>query len=136
MKTLLPVLITALAASASFGSENKPVVTPVLTTDVTAAGQPFTFPAKNAQVVVATYEIPAGASLPEHKHAFPRFGYMLTGMLQVTNNETGRSEIYKAGEFIPEAIGHWHRGANIGADTAKLVVIDVIEKGQSNTTLK
>ena len=64
MKMLLPVIVTTFAASASVGSENKSVVTPVLTTDVTAAGQPFTFPAKNAQVVVATYEIPSGAALP------------------------------------------------------------------------
>jgi len=136
MKCVWAALVIALAASSTYAAGSKPVVTPVLTTDVTASGQPFTFPAKDAQVVVSTYEIPAGAALPQHKHLFPRFGYMLAGTLQVTNAETGKSELYKAGDFIPEAIGQWHQGANVGTDTAKLVVIDVIEKGQSNTVLR
>ena len=34
----------------------------------------------------------------------------------MTNTETGRSEIYKQGDFIVEAIDQWHKAANIGAD--------------------
>ena len=126
----------ALIAWSSHAADDKPTITSVLTTDVTASGQPFTFPAKNAQLIVATYEIPPGVTLPEHKHPFPRFAYMLAGTLRVTNTETGKNAVYKAGDFIPEAIGQWHQGANIGTDTAKLLVIDLTEKGQSNVTPK
>lgn len=136
MKFVCAAIAIGLIASASHAADNKPVVTPVLTTDVTATGQPFTFPTKNAQIIVATYEIPEGAALPEHKHPFPRFGYMLAGSLRVTNTETGKSEVYKAGDFIPEAIDQWHQGATVGIGSAKLLVIDVTEKGHSNVTPK
>ena len=136
MKFVWAAIAIGLIASTSYAADNKPVVTPVLTTDVTATGQPFTFPTENAQIVVATYEIPEGAALPEHKHPHPRFGYMLAGMLRVTNTETGKSEVYKAGDFIPETIDQWHQGATVGTGPAKLLVIDVTEKGQGNVTPK
>jgi quercetin dioxygenase-like cupin family protein len=136
MKFVWAAIAIGLVASPSYAADNKPVVTPVLTTDVTATSQPFTFPTKNAQIVAATYEIPEGAALPEHKHPYPRFGYMLAGTLRVTNTETGKSEVYKAGDFIPEAIDQWHQGASVGTGPAKLLVIDVTEKGQSNVTPK
>lgn len=136
MKFVLPAVLLGLVASSSYAADTKPIVTPVLTTDVTASGQPFTFPAKNAQVIVATYELPEGAALPEHKHPHPRFGYMLSGTLRVTNTETGKSETYNAGDFIPEAIDQWHQGATVGTGPAKLLVIDITEKGHSNTTIK
>ena len=136
MKFVWSAIAIGLIASAAYAADSKPVVTPVLTADVTATGQPFTFPTNNAQVVVATYEIPEGATLPEHKHPYPRFGYMLAGTLRVTNTETGKSAVYKAGDFIPEAIDQWHQGATVGPGPAKLLVIDVTEKGQSNVMPK
>jgi quercetin dioxygenase-like cupin family protein len=80
--------------------------------------------------------IPAGANLPEHKHPFARYAYVQAGTLRVTNTETGRSETYKQGDFIVEAIDQWHKAANIGADAVKLVVIDQVEGTGSNTVLR
>jgi hypothetical protein len=45
---------------------------------------------------------------------------MLSGALQVTNFETGKSQIYMAGEFFAEAIGQWHKGAHIGTGLPSL----------------
>src|ERR1700761_5865921 len=42
--------------------------TPRMTTAVTSSGQPIVMPQKDVQITVSTYEIPAGAKLPEHKH--------------------------------------------------------------------
>ncbi|WP_368413491.1 cupin domain-containing protein [Dongia sp.] len=124
---LLLLLATPLQA------EQPPVVvTPVMRTDVTASGQPIILPQKDAEIVVANYEIAPGASLPIHKHPFPRYAYVLAGTLEVTNTETGRSETYRTGAFIIEAVGQWHKGANIGTDPVKLLVIDMIEHGQNN----
>ena len=114
----------------------KVVVTPLASTTVTATGQPITLPQKNAQVLVSSYEIPPGATLPVHKHPFPRYAYVLAGNLQVTNVDTGKSNTYKTGDFIVEMIDQWHQGANIGADPVKLLVIDQVEEGTQNTVLR
>jgi quercetin dioxygenase-like cupin family protein len=137
MKHLLIVISVMLVALPLEASEDKPVVvTPVTTTAVTAGGQPISLPQGNAQVAVSTYEIAADAKLPEHKHPFPRYGYVLSGTLRVTNTETGKSDVYKAGDFIVEAVGQWHRAANEGTEPVKLLVIDMIEKGQSNVVVR
>lgn len=112
------------------------VVKPVLSTTVTSSGQPIVLPQKDAEVVVSTYEIAPGATLPEHKHPFPRYGYVLSGSLRVINDDTGKTEDFKTGDFILEAVGQWHRGLNPGQEPLKLLVIDIAEKGQPTTVLK
>jgi quercetin dioxygenase-like cupin family protein len=112
------------------------VVKQVTSTAVTASGQPITLPQKDVHVAVSTFDIPAGANLPEHKHPFARYAYVLAGTLRVTNTETGRSETYKQGDFIVEAIDQWHKAANVGADPVKLVVVDQVEGEQGNTVLR
>lgn len=112
------------------------VVTPILKTAETVSGQPIVLPQKDVQVLVSTYQIAPGATLPEHKHMYPRYGYVLEGIVQVTNAVTGKSNVFKAGDFIVESIGQWHKGANIGTTVAKLLVIDQVEKGQSNVILQ
>lgn len=81
-------------------------------------------------------EIAPGATLPVHKHPFPRYAYVEGGTLQVTNVETGKSTTYKSGDFIIEMIGQWHQATNVGADPVKLLVIDQVEEGIKNTVLR
>lgn len=114
----------------------KVVVTPLASTTVTANGQPIVLPQKNVQVLVSSFEIPPGATLPVHKHPSARYAYVLEGQLQVTNVDTGQSTSYKKGDFIVEMIGTWHQGSNVGAETVRLLVIDQVEEGTSNTVLK
>ncbi len=111
------------------------VVVPVLSSTVTASGQPIVLPQKDVQVLVSMYQIAPGAIMPVHKHPYPRYGYVLAGTLKVTDTQTGESKIYRSGDFIIETIGRWHQGANIGSTPAKLLVIDQVEKGQINTVL-
>ncbi|MDQ6433061.1 cupin domain-containing protein [Mesorhizobium sp. LHD-90] len=112
------------------------VVTPLASTNVTAAGQPIVLPAKDARVIVSNFEIAPGATLPVHKHPYQRYAYVLAGALRVTNAETGESTDYKPGDFIVEMVGRWHQGANIGTDTVRLLVIDQVEGDLPNTLLK
>jgi quercetin dioxygenase-like cupin family protein len=139
---LLSVVATALLvigplhAAQSEHPDAAVVVKQVTSTAVTASGQPITLPQKDVHVVVSTFDIPAGANLPEHKHPFARYAYVLAGTLRVTNVETGQSETYKMGDFIVEAIDQWHKAANVGADAVKLVVIDQVEETGSNTVLR
>ena len=112
------------------------VVTPLASRTTTASGQPITLPRKNVQVLVSTYDIAPGATLPVHKHPFPRYAYVEAGTLQVTNVETGKSNTYKTGDFIIEMIGQWHQATNVGDGPVKLLVIDQVEEGAKNTILR
>ena len=111
-------------------------VTELLSTTVTSSGQPIVLPQKDAQIVVSIYDVAPDATLPVHKHPYPRYGYVLSGELRVTNMETGRDDTYKPGDFILESVGQWHTGANIGGKPLKLLVIDIVEKGQTNTVVQ
>jgi quercetin dioxygenase-like cupin family protein len=112
------------------------VVTPVKKTAVTSIGQPITLPQKNVEVTASIYDIAPGATLPVHKHPFPRYAYVLAGTIKVTNADTGKSDVFKTGDFIVEMIDQWHQGSNIGADPVKLLVIDQIEAGSQATVLR
>ena len=138
------VLATAVLGATPLHAESpradvaaKPVIVrPVMSAVTTSSGQPIVLPQKDAQVVVSTYEIAPGAVLPVHKHPFPRYAYVQAGHLRVTNNDTGKSEDFKPGDFIVEAVGQWHFGTNTGKDVVKLLVIDMVEKGKANTVLR
>jgi quercetin dioxygenase-like cupin family protein len=115
----------------------KPVtVTPMLTTSVTSSGQPIVLPQTDVQLIVSTYEIQPGATLPVHKHPSARYAYVVSGTLSVANDATGVTAVFKPGDFVVEAIGQWHQGANIGPDVVKLLVIDQTEKGHATVILK
>ncbi|EGP06629.1 cupin domain-containing protein [Afipia clevelandensis] len=115
---------------------NKVVVLPVMSATRTSSGQPIVLPQKDAQVIVSTYEIPPGVVLPKHKHPFPRYGYVQAGTIEVTNLDIGKTEIFRTGDFIVEAVDQWHFGANKGSQPVKLLVIDMVEKGAVNTVLQ
>lgn len=111
-------------------------VTPMLTTAVTSSGQPIVMPQKDVQITVSTYDIPAGAKLPEHKHPYPRYGFMESGTLRVTNLDVGKTETYGPGSFILEAVDQWHKAENVGTEPVKLLVIDFMPKGATSTILR
>ncbi|MEH2510033.1 quercetin dioxygenase-like cupin family protein [Nitrobacteraceae bacterium AZCC 1564] len=136
MKSMLIASGLMLLAAPLHAESQQVVVKPVLSTTVTSSGQPIVLPQKDAQVVVSTYEIAPGAALPEHKHPFPRYGYVLAGSLRVINDDTGKTEDFKTGDFILEAVGQWHRGMNTGQEPLKLLVIDIAEKDQPRVVLK
>jgi quercetin dioxygenase-like cupin family protein len=81
------------------------------------------------RIVVPIYEIAAGATLREHKHPFVRYA---SGTLLVTNTEIGRSQVYRTGEFIIEAIGQWH----LDDRPLKLLVIDQKAGQKSNVVMR
>jgi quercetin dioxygenase-like cupin family protein len=111
-------------------------VTPVLTTLTTATGQPIVLPQKDVQISVATYEVPAGAKLPVHKHAYPRYAYVQSGTLREIYPDTGQTETYETGKFVLEAVDQWHRAESVGSEPLKLLVIDILPKGENSTVLK
>ena len=140
MNAIRLAVIVLLAAPAQAAEDRAVVATPVLTTTVTATGQPIVLPRENPEVRVVTLDIAPGAVLPEHKHKhkhpYPRYGYVLAGTLRVTNTDTGTSMVYGIGDFIIEAVDQWHRGASIGSEPVRLLVIDQVEGGQANVVTR
>jgi quercetin dioxygenase-like cupin family protein len=135
--SLLAACVAFTAAHALDSGAGAPVVvTPVKTSAVTSTGQPITLPLRNVEVTASIYDIAPGATLPVHRHPFARYGYVLAGTLKVTNVDTGKSDVFKTGDFIVEMIDQWHQGANIGADPVKLLVIDQIEAGAQATIVR
>ena len=111
-------------------------VTRLPTAAVTAAGQFIVLCLNPAAIVVSIYETAAGATLREHKHPSVRYAYVLTGTLGVTNTETGHSNIYKAADFIIEAIGQWHQAVKLDDRPLKLLVIDQQADEKSNVVMR
>ncbi len=137
---LLGTVLLAFTSGAALALDPAPAaavkVTPLASASQTAAGQPITLPQKNVQVMLSTYEIPAGATLPVHQHPFARYALVQAGVLEVTNVQTGKATTYKAGDFIVEMIATWHRAANHGSEPVKLLVLDQIEAGGMATLLQ
>ena len=70
-----------------------------------------------------------------HKHPYPRYGYVLSGTLEVTVSG-GKTYRYKAGDFMAEVVNTWHTGKNVGDTTVRLLVIDQVVPGHSNTIVR
>ena len=133
MKALPLVGLFALFISPLQAQEQKDVaVTQLLSTTRTSSGQPINLPQKNAQIVASVYDVMPGTALPAHNHPYPCYGYVLAGILRVTNIDTGQTNTYKRGSFFLEPVGQWQIGASIGREPLKLLVIDVVEQGQTN----
>jgi len=133
---LLTAVSSSTTASALEGAAQPVVVTPVRSTSVTSIDQPIVLPQGNVDVTASIFEIEPGASLPVHKHPFPRYAYVLAGTLEVTNVDTGKGDTFKAGDFIVEMVDQWHKGANVGSDQVRLLVIDQVAAGAPATVLK
>lgn len=130
---LAPVLIFgALAAPALAQAPGAPVTTPVGAYDATISGQPIRLPHGPVRVSVSETLIPAGASLPEHRHPYPRYIRVLSGRIAVKNFETGETRELKAGDFAVEALEQWHTGQALGDEPVRLLVIDQAPPGESN----
>ena len=121
------------ASRANANPQEPVVITPVTSADLNSASQPIVFPNKNGHVTAAIFDIAPGATLPVHEHPFPRMGYVLSGLLRVSNLESGKTETYKAGDLVLESVDQWHQGSNAGTEPLKLLVIDLMEKGAKNT---
>lgn len=108
------------------------VTTPVVRTGTTVTGQPLRVPPAPFQLVVNRVEIPAGGIIPTHRHPWPRYVYVESGAIRVTNHDAGTVSDFAAGQVIVEAIGQWHEGRATGDGPARLIVFDQVPPGESN----
>lgn len=132
---LLIGVLALLASSPSAHEQKDIVVTQLLSTTKTSSGQPIVLPRTDVQIVASIYDVMPGATLQTQYHPYPRYKYVLSGILRVDNIDTGQTQTYKPGNFVLESVGLWHTSTSIGSEPLKLLVIDVVEKGQPNTVL-
>lgn len=88
------------------------------------------------EVVATRYDIPAGASLPPHLHPAPRYAFVQSGTLEVTNLRTRHAHTFHAGDVVIEDVGAWHRARNAGVGPVTLLVLDVVPKGTANVVTR
>lgn len=130
---LAPVLFLTLAAAPAIAQAPPgPVSTPVGAFDATLSGQPIRLPQGPVRVSVSETLIPAGASLPEHRHPYPRYIRVLSGRVAVKNLDTGETRELGPGDFAVEALEQWHTGQALGSEDVRLLVIDQTPPGESN----
>lgn len=111
-------------------------VEPIFHSGKTIAGQPIKLPRGAIAVSVSIFTIQSGASLPVHRHAYPRYAYVLSGELTVSNKETGKSQTFHSGDTVIESVAMWHSGSNPGKEPLKLLVIDQAPEGAETTEVK
>lgn len=108
------------------------VVKTLFTSTVTSSGDPMVLPQHNVRLTASKYTIPPGVSLPVHKHLFPRYAYVLSGSVRVTDATTGTSQVFGQGGFIIEMVNRWHTGQPAGPEAVELLVIDLVEGDGKN----
>ena len=134
MKCILLAAALALTTVPAAAREDGAVTaTPLTSATTTNSGQPIMPPAGPVEVAVTRVVIPAGTTLPVHKHPFSRYAYVEAGQILVMNLQTGTDAQYGPGDFIVEAVDQWHTGAAIGAKDVRLLVIDQHPPGEAVT---
>jgi quercetin dioxygenase-like cupin family protein len=128
--------VIAMTATTANAEQNKLVITPLAKTTSTITGQAIVLPQSSPEVTATIYEIPPKTRMPPHRHPHPRYGYMLSGQLRVTNTDTGQVSDFSAGDFVVEALQQWHVGENPGDVPLRLLVIDQAPAGTSNVEPK
>ena len=136
LTTTIAIAAVTFVAGTSFAmaDQTSAKVTQLLNTDKTITGQTIELP-KHAFVNVSTYEIEPGAELPVHTHPYQRYGYVISGDVEVTNVDTGKVEKFSKGDFIVEAVNERHKGKNTGKDLLVILVIDQTPDGGKNVRL-
>lgn len=108
-------------------------VTPLLRTQVDAAGRKIEYPTGGAAEITALLvEVPPGGRTGWHKHPLPCIGYMLEGELHVTLID-GRVNVFRAGEALAETVELEHEGVNPGPGVARLVMFVLGTEGAAFT---
>jgi quercetin dioxygenase-like cupin family protein len=105
-----------------------PVTTPVGTFDKTVLGQEIVVP-QHPTVLVTIVTFQPGDKTAAHKHPYPHYGYMLEGVLTITNTQTGESFDLKPGDFLVEMVDAWHTGENRGTVPVRILIVDQVPQG-------
>jgi quercetin dioxygenase-like cupin family protein len=102
----------------------------------TVLNQTLAYPVSgSAQVSSAIVTLLSGEETGWHRHDAPLYGYILSGVLQVSY-DGGVVKTYKTGDALLEAIGTYHNGQNLGTKPVRILVVNIGANGVENTVKK
>ncbi len=102
----------------------------------TVLNQPLAYPVSGAaQISSAIVTLLTGEETGWHRHDAPLYGYILSGVLQVSY-DGGVVKTYKTGDALLEAIGTYHNGQNLGSQPVRILVVNIGASGVENTVKK
>ena len=111
-------------------------VTPLVSTTTTWSGQALALPQGAVELKASHVVMPVGFALAPHKHPYPRYVFIKSGRLSVSNEVTGATREFGPGEVLVEAIDQWHTGKVVGDEPVVLTVIDQTPPGVTNVVQK
>jgi quercetin dioxygenase-like cupin family protein len=111
-----------------------PAVATLANTDKTVTGQTIVAP-DHPTVIATLLTFQPGDKTAIHKHPWPHYGYMLEGVLTVTNTETGQTFELKPGTFLVEMLNTAHYGENRGAVPVKMLIVDTVPPGTTGNAV-
>ncbi|MET0336524.1 MAG: cupin domain-containing protein [Caulobacter sp.] len=145
MNLLSRLAVSSLLAAVSLGSAARGQHTEagsaisakvLLDTATTNSGGPIDMPDGRLKAHAIKLHIPPGAVLPAHKHPYPRYGYMLSGRISVTNLATGGVREFNTGDVIVEDVDVWHEARNAQTSPVELLVIDFTPVGVGENVIR
>ena len=83
---------------------------------------------KTPEVTVLKIVINVGEALPMHKHDLVNIAYVKKGTLTVVTEDNKEITLHE-GEVLPELIGKYHYGKNMGKEPVELIVFYLGQKG-------
>jgi quercetin dioxygenase-like cupin family protein len=125
------LLLFALSAPAALAAD-APMSGIVFRSATTSAEQPIALPQGPVEVVASITELAPGASTPIHKHPYPRFGYVLSGRIELSYPQGGETKVFEAGSFFADPVGLWHQGRALDGKAVRMLIIDQAPPGTSN----
>lgn len=134
LPTALPILVLLIAQPAA--AQVPPVPGKPVAIDATLSGQQILAAKGPLRVTITQTVIPAGGSLPPHKHPYPRVVNLLAGRLKIINLDTGQVREAVAGDWMVDAVDQWHDAQVLGDEPARLMTIDQAPPGAAVTILK
>ncbi len=112
---------------------NGVIVKKVLSTKTTSMGQAIKYPrSPKPEVTALEIEIPPGMETGWHRHPFPGYGYVCSGVLTL-EVEGGKRLYYRAGEAFAEMVDIPHNGVNSGTKPVRILAFFTGETGKPYT---
>lgn len=130
IKPLVAALALTLAAPLTAYTQEAAGVSKDLLLQTTSSwdGVPYAYPAGQPEISVLKITIPAHEALQWHIHPMPNAAYVLSGELTIEERDTGKKDVLKAGQVLPEVVNTAHRGL-AGDEPVVLIVFYAGAKG-------
>ncbi|WP_141653138.1 hypothetical protein [Phenylobacterium immobile] len=113
-----------------------PPAKPLATITATLTGGPLTATPAPLEVRVSEVTVPAGATLPAHKHDYLRVVQIVSGDLKVTFPDGGAPLEFHAGQWVVDSTDHWHEATASAAGPVVMRVTDILPPGAAATVMR